>query len=585
MPPSQHRQLEAVAPLSPNSLFPDENDQQEQSLQCQQHDSRGASPTMPTNRLPCKQQQQPLVWGLQKKTTMKSSFALTDMLADLETAESATIPSGQSTSSSSGYTASCSSSGSSAEDDNSASCHYHRSLPLALVDPVSSPEPLDSPAAFGLALDKVVTQSSSSSSSQEDTLNFRDSPALRQTLEAPLRRARKLRDAYRRRASSSGNHGSPPFSPSKNPQSTTTTTTTMDNYHQTNHGTSWVGLPYASLRSERPFLYDPTHTHPLHEILQSTLHLDTDLSQLHQTWDPAKESARDHQRRIFQPLLDASQRKTFHTAYDSFVTECCIPLLHATALQKKVFHSSHHDSARHREGVSTVDIHGISQTLSSSCSFHHHHSTAAPPSNPILYRYQVFPTITVVYPNDPQACRPPSCDLNRGHSVGWLHFHIPLTANVGGTSALWVEHYPGREDWHPLRCKSVGLGYCWDGARNVQFTPLNTTPATRVSLDFRILLVRASSVVQQASTCSSSSGVGSHNGNSSGMLEDNVMDDDVLCRPHHLEDSLTCRDDGFYEEATMGRIGGASKIMRRRGGAAATDCKREPDARCGFPFA
>lgn len=201
----------------------------------------------------------------------------------------------------------------------------------------------------------------------------------------------------------------------------------------------------------------------------------------------------------------------------------------------------------------------------------------------MLYRYQIFPTVTVVYPHDPEACRPPSCDLNEGHSVGWLHFHVPLTSSTGSTSGLWVESFPGREDWHPLATRRVGLGYCWDGARNLQFTPLNTTNGTRVSLDFRILLVRASSVAAAAAAAHATT---SHNINHRMSEEDVIMNDDVLCRPHHLEDVLTRADDGFYEEATMGRIGGASK-MRRRGCAAASTAisMKEPDARCGFPFA
>ncbi len=61
----------------------------------------------------------------------------------------------------------------------------------------------------------------------------------------------------------------------------------------------------------------------------------------------------------------------------------------------------------------------------------------------------IFPTISVVYPNDEAGATLPTCGLNQGSSVGWLSFHIPLTQSVG-TSALYFERFPGREDWHPV---------------------------------------------------------------------------------------------------------------------------------------
>ena len=55
---------------------------------------------------------------------------------------------------------------------------------------------------------------------------------------------------------------------------------------------------------------------------------------------------------------------------------------------------------------------------------------------------------------------------------------------------MYTESHPGREDWHPLRTKSVELGFSFDGARCLHFTLENTTDQTRVSLDFRIAIYR-----------------------------------------------------------------------------------------------
>jgi len=493
--------------------------------------------------------------------------------------------------------------------------------------------PAMSPRDFG----KTLQQAMGPRHPPHESLDFRHSQNLRQALELPLRHARRMRDLHRA-STSTNHHYQHPFQRTSN--TTTTTTTTCDHYPngppshsqpQAQHNasnylplTSWVGLPYASLREERPFLYDHMHTHPLADVLCQSLDLtDHDLSQLHGTWNPKVESAQDHQRRIFQPLVqDATKRQAFTQAYESFVTSCCIPLLHASALQKGVFNTSsnnnnnnnnhnNHDmnsmmAANRLTPILPGGFVGQQQQQQQGLVDHHGLSLSSIPSasslalfDPILYRYQVFPTISVVYPDDPEACAPPTCDLSHDKSVGWLHFHVPLTASVG-TSALYCEHFPGREDWHALRCTSVGLGYCWDGARCLQFTPLNTTGQTRVSLDFRILLVRASTTATTMTSTDSTSS----------RMEDTVHDD-PLCRPHHLHDAVM-REPGFYEEATMdtafgavstrqrrmmhprhstgsstpsGSSGGNALCMQHRRRAAASTTPVQPDARCGFPFA
>jgi len=206
---------------------------------------------------------------------------------------------------------------------------------------------------------------------------------------------------------------------------------------------SAVGVPYTSLRVERPFLYDD-HTHPIHRTLADALGVDG-LSLLH------KHEIQD-KRLLLAPLLDKSRRLPFHESYDNFVTSFCIPLLHSIAMQNNNF-----------------------QTTSSNA------------SSKIVYRYQAFPCINVVRPGERASS--PHCDTADGHSIGFLNFHVPLTP-THGTNALYTESHPGREDWHPLRSSARGLGYMFDGARCLHFTLENMTDQTRVSLDFRIAIYR-----------------------------------------------------------------------------------------------
>lgn len=145
-----------------------------------------------------------------------------------------------------------------------------------------------------------------------------------------------------------------------------------------------------------------------------------------------------------------------------------------------------------------------------------------------------------------------------GHSIGNLSFHIPLTPAFG-TNALFTESYPGREDWHPLSTKSVGLGYLFDGARCLHFALENTTEATRVSLDFRIAMYRED--------LSHTSGV-----------------DGGLCGKSMLEDRFSMAGPGYYDEASID-IGVSSSFFS--GSMVAQKYSRhlfDPDCRVGIPF-
>jgi len=210
---------------------------------------------------------------------------------------------------------------------------------------------------------------------------------------------------------------------------------------------SSMGVPYTPLRQERPFLFDE-HTYPLHTILADTLNV-PDLCQVHQVDESV----------LLTPLLDREKRHAFHSAFDGFVTSFCIPLIHSMAISKRLLQHS--------------------------------------ASERIVYRYQAFPTIQISRPGE-SALPAPTCDSIEGHSVGCLTFHVPLTPSQG-TNAMFIESHPGKEDWHPLQAKSVGLGYLLDGARCLHFDLENTTGHSRVSLAFRVLIHREQ--VQDSCLC------------------------------------------------------------------------------------
>lgn len=268
-----------------------------------------------------------------------------------------------------------------------------------------------------------------------------------------------------------------------------------------------AGVPYVSLRAERPFLFN-TDCYPLHEILAQTLGVE-DLSNLH-------EHSIQDKRELLSPLLDSTSRRCFHESYDKFVTMFCIPLLHSFAMKE-----------------------GLLQ------------NTSPTASTKIVYRYQAFPCIRVVRPGE--ASVDPHCDVADGHSIGNLNFHIPLTPSYG-TNSLYTESHVGREDWHPLTAKSVGLGYLFDGARCVHFGMENTTPVTRVSIDFRVAIYRQDF---------------SHG----------------LCSRDMLQDDFSSKL-GYYDEAVVetgrGRVSYMQQFVAKK-----KDPSHllEPDSRVGFPFA
>ncbi len=97
-------------------------------------------------------------------------------------------------------------------------------------------------------------------------------------------------------------------------------------------------------------------------------------------------------------------------------------------------------------------------------------------------RYQSFPCVRIIRPGEFSIG--PHSDTAYGFGAGQINFVVPLTA-AGGAAALFVESWPGREDWHPV-AGGYGALKRFFGMLCLHFTSENTTAETRASLDFRV---------------------------------------------------------------------------------------------------
>jgi hypothetical protein len=253
-------------------------------------------------------------------------------------------------------------------------------------------------------------------------------------------------------------------------------------------------------------------------------------------------------------------------------------------------------------------------------------SSSASNNNCISYRYQSFPSIQINRPGDPCSAHVPLCDTIRGHSIGYLQFHVPLTPSFG-TNALYTESHPGKEDWHPLLAKSVGIGFLWDGARCLHYTMENTTNKTCVSLNFRIAIYREDDTYKEddddENNSKNDSGGGQYppphrhhhhdNKNKNNKKKNNINiknqqhhnnnrhhnrnhhqddndDDDVrvggfLCSRAMLEDSFSRAGPGYYSDAVIDLRLGSSPSWQMVAKKPGTPRRlMDPDYRVGFPF-
>lgn len=319
---------------------------------------------------------------------------------------------------------------------------------------------------------------------QKKTVDFGAHPSLRNAMEPFLRIARIRREEAREQVLDTFDKV---MMPEEEQCPSHRASTSSD--HSLHIGSTY-GVPYPALRNESSFLFDED-SFPLRQVLAETMGVDHDLSKIHLT-NPLKKD----KGRLMAPLRDRGRRRRFHQCFDSFVTSQVIPLLHSQALSKGVFYTNRHQLQR-----------GKPQR--------------------IVYRYQAFPSINIVRPGE--CSTDPHCDMAQGHSIGNISYHVPLTPTFG-TNAVYTESRPGREDWHPLSARSPGLGFQFDGARCLHFNLKNETDSTRVSLNFRIAIVRAPDV-------------------GDAMLPHDP--DDQLCCPELLRDRFSLENPGFYDEVVV----------------------------------
>lgn len=73
-----------------------------------------------------------------------------------------------------------------------------------------------------------------------------------------------------------------------------------------------------------------------------------------------------------------------------------------------------------------------------------------------------------------------------GHHIFSTNFYVPLTV-IGGSSSLFCESFPGREDWKPIVGQYGTTVKMFPGALNIHWTTENMTNKTRASIDFRLI--------------------------------------------------------------------------------------------------
>ena len=189
------------------------------------------------------------------------------------------------------------------------------------------------------------------------------------------------------------------------------------------------GMPPAAMK-EAEFRWDAA-AFPLRETLCTALGIDNDkLHLLHEIYDDSVPK-----RDVLSGLLSADRRAAFHHAYDVWVRTVAAPMVAALTGTRRV-------------------------------------------------HYSAFPCIRVVRPGEFSIGV--HCDTAYGFSPFNINFWVPLVDGLSGTSTLYVESEPGREDWH-----AIGGGYGtatrFFGAQCLHFSLENATALTRVSLDFRLI--------------------------------------------------------------------------------------------------
>lgn len=210
-------------------------------------------------------------------------------------------------------------------------------------------------------------------------------------------------------------------------------------------------------------------------------------------------------------LRCARHRSAFHTAYDAFVRGVVAPHIAATlqgsctcssqgTAGSKPFSSSSSGNTAGSAGAEPVpagvtyqcqssqpqDVSGASsrsRTANNTGSDSTSCTACATCYTCDTLHYQSFPCVRVIQPGE--FSLGPHCDAAYGHHAAIVNIVVPLTPDAGA-AALYVESGPGCEDWHPVN-GGPGTFTRFHGAHCLHWTSENSTPHTRVSLDFRII--------------------------------------------------------------------------------------------------
>lgn len=100
--------------------------------------------------------------------------------------------------------------------------------------------------------------------------------------------------------------------------------------------------------------------------------------------------------------------------------------------------------------------------------------------------YQAFPTFRVHLPGN-LAVGAFHTDAEFNHPAGEVNYIIPLT-NSNDTASVWVESEPGKADYLPITME-LGRLIEFNGNKLRHGNKVNQTGKTRVSMDFRVLLM------------------------------------------------------------------------------------------------
>lgn len=105
-----------------------------------------------------------------------------------------------------------------------------------------------------------------------------------------------------------------------------------------------------------------------------------------------------------------------------------------------------------------------------------------------VYIYQSFPSIRIQYFNN--TVIPPHCDSDHlaKHPTGEKNFLLPIT-KMYGTNRLFIESEPEKKDYQGIDLNYGDLFY-FNGNKCIHYNEKNIEKDIRISLDFRIILLR-----------------------------------------------------------------------------------------------